>query len=52
MSKASKGKPWHSKTSKVYHDNSKCGEGQKATPRLSGTGDKEHCSECGRLNAS
>lgn len=50
MSKKAKGKPWHSKESTVYHDNSMCAEGRKISEPHEGTGRKPHCPECGRLN--
>jgi len=50
MSKKAKGKPWHSKEGKVYHDNSMCAEGKKILKRLEGPGQKPHCQKCGRLN--
>jgi hypothetical protein len=52
MSKQAKGKPWHSKESTAYHDNSQCSEAKKVPPskRLDGTGQKPMCQECGKLN--
>jgi hypothetical protein len=50
MSKQSKGTPWHEKDANKYHDNSKCPAGSKITQRISGTGNKAHCPECGKLN--
>ena len=54
MSKKAKGKPWHSKSGMVYHDNSMCTEGKKVPPseRIEGTGQEHHCPQCGRLNNS
>jgi len=52
MSKKAKGRPWHSKDSAFYHDNSRCPEGKRTPQRLDGTGQKPHCLECGRLNGS
>lgn len=44
--------PWHAKDSDVYHDNTKCTEGNNIEPRnkLSGTGGKRKCDHCQRLS--
>lgn len=46
--------PFHSKLAgtSVYHDNSKCTEGDniESYNRESGTGGLKHCEHCARLN--
>lgn len=45
--------PWHAKDSDVYHNNTKCTEGNNIERgnKVSGTGGKSLCSHCARLNA-
>ncbi len=47
--------PWHSNKNKnVYHNNTKCTEGNniESENRVSGTGDLRICDHCRRLNDS
>lgn len=43
--------PFHSRWSTVYHDNTRCTEGNniESYNRLSGTGGKPKCDHCKRL---
>ena len=45
--------PWHSVKQSVYHDNTKCTEGNNIEPenKRSGTGGKPKCQHCVRLDA-
>jgi hypothetical protein len=47
-----KKKPWNSKLTKIYHDNSKCTTGNNIERKnlRNGTGNKKHCKECIKLN--
>jgi hypothetical protein len=49
-----KGRPWHAPDDTVYHDNTSCEAGKKIDPmrRKEGQGARQHCPECGKLNAS
>jgi hypothetical protein len=44
--------PWHSTQSNVYHDNTECNTGNSMDPEnvRQGTGGKQLCEECQRLN--
>jgi len=44
-------KPWHAKDSDVYHDNTKCTEGNNIERRnlRGGTGGNRKCDHCKRL---
>ena len=43
--------PWHAEGSAVYHDNSRCTEGNniEARNKKAGTGGKRKCSRCKEL---
>ena len=46
--------PWHSVNADVYHNNPNCITGGNIEPKnvRQGTGDKELCGECQRLNTA
>jgi len=46
--------PWHSIKEDVYHDNTKCTEGNNIEPEnyREGTGGKRKCQHCARLDAA
>ncbi len=46
--------PWHSVDSNVYHNNPNCQTGSSIEPEnvRQGTGDKQLCEECARLNSA
>jgi hypothetical protein len=46
--------PFHSKKDNHYHDNSKCGPGSEIPPhnKEAGTGGKQLCKDCAKLNAN
>ena len=45
--------PWHSIQEPVYHNNTKCTEGNNIEPRYrrEGTGGRVLCKRCSKLNA-
>ncbi len=46
--------PWHSVDSNVYHNNPNCQSGSRIEPESvrQGTGNKQLCEECARLNSA
>lgn len=46
--------PWHSVNAEVYHNNPNCNTGGNIEPEnvQRGTGNKQLCSECQRLNTA
>jgi hypothetical protein len=46
--------PWHSVDSNVYHNNPNCQTGSRIEPEnvRQGTGNKQLCEECARLNSA
>jgi len=46
--------PWHSVNSDIYHNNPNCQTGNRIEPEnlRQGTGNKQLCEECKRLNSA
>jgi len=46
--------PWHSVNSDIYHNNPNCQNGNRIEPEnlRQGTGNKQLCEECERLNSA